>query len=531
MAAKTPGYFLCAFSLLSLFLPAAKAQIYSLGTTNVLEGPAAGSDSVILAVTPANAAWTTDTNAGWLQWSAVHQSGTGSANVVFTFAANAGATRTGTLTLAGQTLAVTQAGATYAAITNVTALVSSGLNQPDGVAVDRAGNVYIADTFNNAIKEWLVTSNTVTTLVSTGLNQPFGVAVDADGNVYFSDLGHNAIKEWSPASNTVTSLVSSGLFSPDGVALDDAGNIYIADTFHSLIKQWTMTSNTLTTLVSSNLYRPGGVAVDHAGNVYIANTFTNAIQEWSPASNTLTTLVSAGLNYPYGVAVDGGGNVFIAGGAENVVKKWSAASSTVSTQAWTGLSYPQAVAVDSAGNLYLADSFFDSSFTNAIKELPHAFVDPRTRVENGLAGSDALPGVLPATANLTGPFVPASDSEWLTITGVTNGVVSFAFTANTTGASRPAHITLLGQAILVIQAPATPPFLTGFTILGNGSFQFGFTNHPGAAFTVLATTNLRLPLTNWTVLGAPTNDGAGQCWFTDPTVAQGGPRFYRVRSP
>jgi DNA-binding beta-propeller fold protein YncE len=531
MVMKTPKPFICAFSLLLLLIPAVRAQTYSLGATKLLEAPAAGSDSVVLSVLPTSATWTAKANAAWLNLSAANQSGTGSANVIFTFAANSGATRTGTLSIAGQTLTVTQAGSTYVATTNVTTLVSSGLNQPGGVAVDSAGNIYIGDTFNNAVKEWSVASNTVTTLVSSGLSQPFGVAVDGMGNVYIADLGQNAIKEWMAASNTVTTLVASGLSVPYGVAVDSAGNLYIANTFNNTIEEWSAASNTVTTLVSSGLNRPGGLAVDRAGNVYIADTFNSAIKEWSAASNTVTTLVSSGLSYPYGVAVDGAGNVYIAGNTENVIKEWSAASNTVTTLVSTGVSYPEGVAVDSAGNIYIADSFFDSTFTNAIKELPHAFVDATVKVEAPIAGSDVLPVVLPVTANLTGPFAPISDSDWLTITGSTNGVVSFAFTANTTGKLRSANITLLGQTIPVTQAPVTPPILTGFTILDNGSFQFGFANNQGAAFTVLSATNLLLPLTNWTVLGTPTNNGSGQYQFTDPTATNGGQRFYRVSSP
>ena len=64
-----------------------------------------------------------------------------------------------------------------------------------GVAVDGAGNVYIADTSHNAIKEWNATTQQVTTLVSSGLSGPFGVAVDGAGNVYIADTDNNAIKE------------------------------------------------------------------------------------------------------------------------------------------------------------------------------------------------------------------------------------------------------------------------------------------------------------------------------------------------
>ncbi len=425
----------------------------------------AGSDSVVFAT---SGAWVATANDSWLHLSAANQSGTGSANVIFTFDANPGATRTGTLTIAGQTLTVTQAGSTYVAIinTNATALVSSGLLGPSSVAVDGAGNVYIADTYHNAIKEWMAASNTVITLVSSGLSHPFGVAVDGAGNVYIADTDNNAIKEWVAASNTVISLVSSGLLWPEGVAVDGAGNVFIADTGNDAIKEWVAASNTVTTLVSSGLNYPSDVAVDGAGNVYIADSGNDTIEEWLAASNTVITLVSSGsgLAFPEGVAVDGSGNVYIADTFNDAIKEWLAASNTVVTLVSSGLSLPSGVAVDGSGNVYIAD------FGNkAIKELPRAFVDTTLKVEMAAAGNDTLPAVLPTTANLTGPFATVSDSSWLTITGVTNGVVSFAFTANNFVTHRTAHITLLGQNITVIQM-GVPVYTTslGTTNLSEG---------------------------------------------------------------
>ena len=195
------------------------------GTTNLLEGPAAGSDSVLLA---ANSGWTATPNTTWLHLSAPNQNGVGNATVIFTFDANTGATRTGTLTIAGKTLTVAQAGSTYVAVTNATTLVSSEFLGIFGAAVDRSGNVYFADYGHNAIKEWMAASNAVITLVSSGLSSPRGVAVDGLGNVYIADSGNNAIKEWVASSNTVTTPASSGLV-PVGVAVDDSGNVYIAD--------------------------------------------------------------------------------------------------------------------------------------------------------------------------------------------------------------------------------------------------------------------------------------------------------------
>ena len=190
------------------------------------------------------------------------------------------------------------------------------------------------------------------------------------------------------------------------------------------------------------------------------------------------------------------------------------------------LYHARGVAVDGTGNVYIAD-YGD----NAVKELPYAFVDPTPKLEGLAAGSDALPAVLPTTANLLPPFAPTSDQSWLTITGITNGVVSFSFTANT-GPARTANITLLGQSIPITQGViGTPPTLSGAKMLSNGVLQFAFTNTPGASFTVLSTTNLSLPFTNWTVVGPATNTAPGQFQFTSPPMTNDPQRFYGVRSP
>ena len=499
---------------------------FALGTTNLYEGPAAGSDSVVLAVTPNSGMWTATTNAPWLHLSPIALSGTGSTNVVFSFDANPGATRSGTLTIAGQTLTVTQAGSTYVQTGPVSSLVSSGLSGPYGVAVDAAGNVYIADAYDNTIKEWTVTNNTVTTLVSSGLNRPQGVAVDGAGNVYVADTFSSAIKEWTAANNTVTTLVSSGLNRPQGVAVDGAGNVYIADTFNSAVKQWIATSSNLVTLVSSGLDFPVGVAVDKAGNVYIADTGNSAIKEWTAAGHTVSTLLSLGLGYPSGVAVDGSGNVYFADADNLVIEKWTAASNTVMTLMSSGLNDPSGVAVGGSDNVYFSDAY-----NRTVRELPYAFVDPKAKLEGPAAGSDVLPVVLPATANLLGQFAPISDQAWLNITGITNGVVSFAFGANTGRTNRTAYITLLSQPISITQAAVTPPTLLGPRMLSNGRFQFAFSNNDlGVSFTMLTTTNLSLPLTNWTVIGSATNITPGVFQFsTDTTNSPQG--FYRARSP
>jgi streptogramin lyase len=350
--------------------------------------------------------------------------------------------------------------------------------------------------------------------------------VDSAGNVYIADTFNNAVKEWTATNGAVSTLVSSGLSQPNGVTVDTSGNVYIADTFNNAIKKWTRASAAVTTLVSSGLWDPSELALDCAGNIYIADFSNNAIKEWMPANNTVIILVSSGLSGPNSVAVDGSGNVYIADSAHNAVKKWTAANRTVSTLTQSGLAAPNSVAVDAADNVYIADTSH-----GMIKERQTAFVDPTGKLEGLAAGSDVLPPVLPATANLRNPFTPTSDQSWLTITGATNGVVSFTFAANA-GPARTAHIILLGQSIAITQGlVGTPPALTSVQVLTNGTIQFSFTNNPSASFTVLSSTNLLLPLANWKVVGSATNVASDMFLFTSQPTTNDQQRYYTVRSP
>jgi DNA-binding beta-propeller fold protein YncE len=511
-------------TLLGQAIPVTQGSPYFLGTDALWEGPTAGTDGVLLTVIPGAGAWTATTNAGasWLHVSPANQSGTGSTYVVFSYDANPGATRSGTLIIGDQTLTVTQAGSTYVAAGQLTSL-ASGLSLPDAVTVDGAGNVYFVSAQDGSLKKWTVTSSTLTTL-SSSFNWPNGIALDHAGNVYISAGQGAAIYEWSAANHNLTTLYSGevGSWYPTGVALDGAGNVYFNNFDGGSLFKWTATDGIVTTLASSwgSSY---GMAVDGMGNVYSASGGAT-ITKWNATNGTVTHPIS-GLSSSWGVAVDIAGDLYIADAGDNTIKKWTAANQTLTTLVSSGLSFPADVAVDATGNVYIADGD-----NGAIKELPRAFVDPTPKLESLAAGNDALPVVLPPTANLTGPFAPASDSSWLAIGGINNGVVSFAFTATTT--NRTAHITLLGQIIAITQtATVTPLVLTGGTILANGAFRFSFTNNQGASFTVLTTTNLASPMSNWTVVGTPTNSGSGLFQFTAPMSTNAPQLYYRVSSP
>jgi sugar lactone lactonase YvrE len=125
--------------------------------------------------------------------------------------------------------------------------LSARFNAPAGIAVDGAGNVFVADTGNNMIRK-LSADGTVSTfagVMSAGLadgvgagarfNQPTALAFDALGNLWVADTGNNAIRRIAPSS-LVTTVVSDGLAAPSGIAFDSNGTLYIADRDHHVIR-------------------------------------------------------------------------------------------------------------------------------------------------------------------------------------------------------------------------------------------------------------------------------------------------------
>jgi len=508
--------------------------LFSLGTTNLLEGPGAGSDSVVLAASPSTAAWTASTNASWLHLSVANQSGVGSTNVVFSFDANPGATRSGVVTVGGKALTVTQAGATYVSAGVLTTLVSSNLNRPISLAVDAAGNVFICDENNSAIKEWVAASNSLVTVVS-GLGAPASLALDASTNIYIADAGNYTILKYNPVSNNLSTVVSqyTGISFCEGVALDPSGNLYIADTGHGMVKELPVGGSSLLTLASGYSFLEQ-MSADAAGNVYLTDFNKAVVDEYVAGGSNVVTLIPS-VQYK-DAKVDGTGSLYVMndGGPPNYsssVIKHSAVNGNLTSvvPAGQGLFASSGLALDATGNIYIAD--FGN---NAIKELPVAFVDPTAKSESGAAGSDVLPAVLPVTENLNPPFAPTSDQSWLTIGGITNGVVSFSFSANNSGSNRTANISLLGKTIAVNQsknATITRPTLVGLKLLSKGVLQFSFTNTQTTNFTLLSSTNAGLALSNWTVVGTPSNIAPNVFQFTSPATTNDRMRFYTVRSP
>lgn len=201
-----------------------------------------------------------------------------------------------------------------------TVLPFHGLYQPQGLAVDGAGTVYVAD-FNNRVVSLAAGSNDQKVLPFDGLSYPEGVAVDSQGAVYVADRGNSRVVKLAAGAKTQTELPFSGLKNPDGVAVDAAGTVYVADTDNNRIVKLDANSNTQAELPFQNISVPWGIAVDNSGTVYVTEHDKSDVLKFPAGSNTPTVLPFNGLNTPLAVAVDKDRNVYVADrGNDRVVK-------------------------------------------------------------------------------------------------------------------------------------------------------------------------------------------------------------------
>jgi len=265
---------------------------------------------------------------------------------------------------------------------------SSDLDGPQGVAVDAAGDVYIADSSNNEV-EMVTPGGTLSIVAGTGsagaptpgaatsseLRHPYMVAVDPSGNLFIDDEDNNEIEKVAPGGTlsifagtgsqspaVAGPATSSGMGDVRGLATDAAGDVYIADDYNSEIEKVTP-SGTLSIIagdgtygtetpgpaLSSMLANPGGMAIDSTGDIYLASAGSSLVDEITP-SGTLSIIAGTGtqgaptagpplssdLGQPSGVALNPAGDTYyIADSVNDVIEKVGPPTAVVPTPAPT----------------------------------------------------------------------------------------------------------------------------------------------------------------------------------------------------
>jgi sugar lactone lactonase YvrE len=309
------------------------------------------------------------------------------------------------------------------------------LDLPRAVVPDSGGDLLIVDQGNQSIRRVAAGTGRITTVAGTGafgfggdggpaagaqLGAPLGIALDAAGNVFIADTYNHRIRRLAAGTAQITTVAGSGptglrqggfagdggpatgarLNSPAGVALDASGNLFVADTGNSRVRRVDARSGLITTVagtgttgfsgdggaaIGAQLDEPRGIAVDRAGNLFIADTFNHRIRKVAAGTGVISTMAGTGmagfsgdggpatgaqLNQPGGIAVDPSGNLFIADSLNHRVRRVAAAMGFIDTVAGVGvagfrgdgapattarLNAPSGVALDPNGNLYIAD--------------------------------------------------------------------------------------------------------------------------------------------------------------------------------
>lgn len=388
--------------------------------------------------------------------------------------------------------------------------LSSG--NPKGVAVDSAGNLYIAD-FNNArIRK--VSGGTITTIAGNGIAgfsgdggkataaeicTPEGIWLDAAGNVYIADEDGYARKV-NPGDiiSTLAGIggagfsgdngkaTQAGLFYPSGVALDNSGNLFIADTFNYRVRK--VSPNGIITTYAGNgtegysgdggqainaeLDFPSAIAVDSSGNLYIADYNNSRIRKVTPAG-IITTVAGGGFNFPgdggpainaqisfpSGVAVDSSGNIYIGDSGDNLIREVTTdgiintIAGTLGAQGYSGdggpatsatLNYPTGVAVDASGNVYFADNG-----NNVVREIlaPPAAIRPGGIVPVYSTSTTIQPG---SWISIFGFNLAPGEATWNNDFPTTLGGVSVTIDG------KPAYLWYVSPSQINLQAPDDP---------------------------------------------------------------------------
>ena len=305
------------------------------------------------------------------------------------YVADQGAARIRKVTPAG--VVTTFAGTGVASAQNGNAIGQATFNAPWGLCFDAAGNMYVADYFNNMIRK-ITPAGIVSTYAGSGtagyadavagaqliakFNHPTGVAADALGNVYVADFGNEMIRKIRPdgtvsvfAGQTAYGYAdgqggAAKFWGPQTLAFDPQGNLMVADKYNNMIRKITP-NGTVSVLAgqsaagyldsstgtSAKFNNPAGITIDASGNMYVPDYNNNRIRIVSP-SGAVTTLSGTGgigsnngagsastFNSPYAVVVDGSGNLYIGDYQNQVVRKVLSTPYTISLALPPGLNF------------------------------------------------------------------------------------------------------------------------------------------------------------------------------------------------
>src|ERR1019366_5909839 len=397
------------------------------------------------------------------------------------------------------------------------------LNRPYGVALDLWGNYSVADTGNNRILK-VDTNGVISTVAGSGtagfdgdgaaatntaLNAPSGVAVDAAGNLFIADYGNNRVRKVDAAGviSTIAGTNSAGfagdgglavnskLSSPQGVAVDSTGNLFIADYGNNRIRRVDASGN-ITTFAGTNssgylgdggaatntrLNLPTGVAVDPSGYVMIADCNNNRIRQVSP-SGIISTVAgngstaysgdgdaptNASLYQPFGLTVEAAGSLLIADQNHSRIRR-------VTLGRVPTLQIINAT-TNNAGNYQVVVTSLGGSVTSSIVNLSVVFPPSIVTPPQNIVATNGNPAGFSVTATGSDPLFYQWYFNTTAVDGATNGTLNFTNVTASLSGNYSCIITnnygsvTSGIARLVVLTPPTIVTQPTNLTLSNGS--------------------------------------------------------------
>lgn len=389
---------------------------------------------------------------------------------------------------------------------STTSFLSYGLLQPLGVTLDASGYVYVSDAAYNQIYKISPDGSTKVTLAGSGSQgftngngasasfyHPVGMAVDAAGNVYVADEDNNAIRKIDPAGNVSTYAgtgsqgsangyrTSASFYYPCGVAVDASGNVYVADSFNNMIRKIDA-SGYVTTLAgmgtagwqdgngsTAKFNQPFNMVLDASGNIYVTDRAGQRVRKITPAG-VVSTLAgngtaayingngaSASLSGPTGIAIDGDNNLYVSDEGSYTIRKIDP-SGNVTTLA--GIGAPGSANGDSN------TASFNYMFGLAANKLTHSLYmseltnqDVRKITFAAYSISPALPSGLTfdsATGTISGTPTAPSPATIYTITaanGAGSGSTTLSIATTLSGCASSVAIPSTDQNYIATYTP------------------------------------------------------------------------------
>jgi sugar lactone lactonase YvrE len=250
-------------------------------------------------------------------------------------------------------------------LTGANGYAGTGIYGAQALAVDGSGNVWVADTLLSSVVKLSISSNAVqgSTKYTNGISGPAGIAIDKANHVWVANFANGTVIELgTDGSPIINGALSAGgtLQSPAGVAIDASGNAWITDNSAGIVVEFDKNQNLLsgTGYTDGAIVAPLGIATDAQGKAWVAGNGDAGVSLFAANGTASAQIMGGGLNLPAGVAIDGGGIAWVTNNVPG--GSISQVNAATATGGLGSLNAPAGIAVDASGNVWTANSGDDS---------------------------------------------------------------------------------------------------------------------------------------------------------------------------